>query len=173
MEHRNPPRTPSRRWRRVLAQLPGTDEFVRFAGQLRGPERRSAVRALFDGVVVVVTLERRGAGPLFAGRRTPTPADATVDVDRSVRVAAAVDAALGLVPVAPSCLRRSVTLLRELHRLGLAATMHIGVRKPGDDVEAHAWVQVGEVVVNDAPEVTDGYVELASGDLERLFPTLR
>jgi hypothetical protein len=88
-------------------------------------------------------------------------------------VAEAVDVAFGLLPVSPTCLRRSVTLLRELHRLRLTATMHIGVRKVGEALEAHAWVQTGDVVVNDDPQVTTGYVELASGDLERLLPLLR
>lgn len=46
-----------------------------------------------------------------------------------------------------------MTLLREPQRLGLAATFHIGVRKDVDDLAAHAWVQVGDVVVNDDAEV--------------------
>jgi len=143
---------------------------LRFLQQVRGPARRSALRALVDGVVVVVTLERRGTRSLSSGHPAPPAAS---DVERSVQVAAAVDAAFGLIPVSSSCLRRSVTLLRELRRMGLAATMHIGVRKDADAFEAHAWVQVGDVVVNDDPAETAGYVELASGELERLFPQLR
>ncbi len=152
-----------------LAHLPGPAELARFVRELRGPSRRSAARALVDGVVVAVTLKRRGARPLFTGKVRGTAAS---DPERSWEVAAAVDAALGLVPVAPTCLRRSVTLQRELHRLGLDAVVHVGVRKMEGTIEAHAWVQSGDVVVNDDPAVTSGYVELASGELERLLPLL-
>jgi hypothetical protein len=40
-------------------------------------------------------------------------------------------------------------------------------------VEAHAWVQVGEVVVNDDPAVTNTYSELASGELETFLSILQ
>lgn len=153
-----------------LSRLPGPAEISCFLAQLRSANRRSAARTLVDGVFVIAILKTRGARPLFAPRDVSTVAD---DPRRAVEVAAAVDAAFGLIPVSPTCLRRSVTLLRELHRLRLAATMHIGVRKVDDAVEAHAWVQAGEVVVNDDPEVTRGYVELASGELEKLLPLLR
>ncbi len=75
--------------------------------------------------------------------------------------------------MAPTCLRRSLTLIRELNRTGLAATLHVGVRNVGEKVEAHAWVQAGEVVLNDEPDVAAAYVELAAGELERLLPLLR
>lgn len=157
-------------WRGRLRRLPGPAAARRFVRHLRLPTRRSAIRSLVDGIVVIVTLRTRGARPLFqgkaAGRGTPDP-------ERSVQVAAAVDAALGLLPVSPTCLRRSVTLLRELHRLHLDGTMHVGVRKVAGRLEAHAWVQTGDVVVNDDPLVTASYVELASGELETLFPLLR
>ena len=39
-------------------------------------------------------------------------------------------------------------------------------------MEAHAWVQVGDVVVNDDPDLTNTYTELAAGDLDRLLPLL-
>lgn len=157
------------RWRRPLGRLPGGGEARRFLAQLHSPNRGSALRTLVDGVFVVATLETRGLGPLL---RAGAPRGGAADVERALRVAAAVDAAFGLIPVAPSCLRRSVTLLRELHRLGLDAAMHIGVRTGAGPIDAHAWVQVGDVVVNDDPVVTAGYAEVASGQLERIFPVL-
>ncbi len=51
--------------------------------------------------------------------------------------------------------------------------MHVGVKTVAGAVEAHAWVQAGDVLVNDDPEVVRGYVELAKGDLERLLPLLQ
>jgi hypothetical protein len=65
-----------------------------------------------------------------------------------------------------------MTLVRELHRLGLASTLHIGVRRAGR-IEAHAWVQVGDVVVNDDAEEVATYSDLASGESERLLHMLR
>lgn len=153
-----------------LAHVPSGREALRFLGELRNPTRASAVRAVIDGVTVTLTLKRRGARPLL------TPQDAasvTCDPQRSKQVAAAVDAGFDLIPVAPTCLRRSITLVRELTRLRLACDMHIGVRNVDGTVEAHAWVQTGDVVLNDDPAVTETYAELAAGDLERLLPLLR
>ncbi|MDQ4145918.1 MAG: lasso peptide biosynthesis B2 protein [Actinomycetota bacterium] len=153
-----------------LAHAPGAREALRFLGHLRRPTRASAVRAVIDGVFVTLTLNRRGARPLL------TPASATSlsqDPQRSIQVSAAVDAGFHMIPVAPTCLRRSVTLMRELNRLGLAAAVHIGVRNVDGNVEAHAWVQAGDVVLNDDPKVTETYVELAAGELEGLLLELR
>jgi hypothetical protein len=63
--------------------------------------------------------------------------------------------------------------MRELNRKDLTATVHFGVRTSRSKVEAHAWVQVGEVVVNDDPAVTNTYSELASGELETFLSILQ
>ncbi len=152
-----------------LAQFPGPKDAFRFLGQLRRPTRTSALRAVLDGVVVTLTLNRKGVRPLLATAGTDS---ASHDLQRSMQVSAAVDAGLALLPVAPTCLRRSVTLIRELDRLGLAAALHVGVRTIGERPEAHAWVQVGDVVVNDDPKVTEAYVELAAGELQKLLALL-
>ena len=116
---------------------------------------------------VFLTLHRRGLRPLLAERPELPPADPAV----ARRTAEAVDAGLGLLPVAPTCLRRSVTLLRELNRRGMNATLHIGVRSTAGQIEAHAWVQTGDEIVNDSPAVVDTYARIAVGDAERLLPT--
>lgn len=152
------------------SRVPSGRDIARFLSELRRPTRMSAARAVVDGAIVTWTLKKRGVRPLLSGI---DPVRARVDADRSLRVAAAVDAGLGLVPVAPTCLRRSVLLVRELHRLGLAGSVHVGVRNVAGTVEAHAWVQSGGVVVNDDVGLTRTYVELADGDLEKLLPLLR
>jgi hypothetical protein len=153
-----------------IALLPGPAELRGFVHQLRFPTRASAVRATVDGVVVAWTLRRHGVRRLLPGTAgVPTAADP----DRGRAVAAAVDAGLGLVPMAKTCLRRSLTLSRELHRLGVAGTVHVGVRRVNGTVEAHAWVQVGDAVVNDDPAEIGTYGELAAGELERVLPSLR
>ena len=150
-------------------QLPGPEKVVRFLAELRHPTRVSAVRSVVDGLIVAITLKRRGVRPLLAAAGAPSP---RLDPKRSLGVSSAVDAGLGVLPIASTCLRRSVTLLRELNRLHLGATLHIGVRTVAGVFEAHAWVQAGDVVVNDDPEVIKTYVELAAGDLERILPLL-
>ena len=135
-----------------------------FGVALRGPLRWSAVRAAVDGAYVFTTLQLRGLAPLLrapSGKPDGDPAEVR-------RISGAVDAGLGLLPVAPTCLRRSVTLLRELHRRGMGATMHIGVRQGKDAVEAHAWVQIADEVVNDDPEVVATYTRLSTSRAEQL-----
>ena len=146
----------------------GRADWRCFWQQLRGPLPLSTLRAVADGTYVTATLLRRGLRPLLrkqrpAGRRDPARARA---------VAEAVDGGLAVVPLAPTCLRRSMTLLRELERRGLEGTLHIGVRRGPAAVEAHAWVQVGDEVVNDDPGLVAGYTVLAAGDLERVLPGL-
>ena len=148
----------ARRGRRVRSA-----DLGRFAAALRGPQRWSACRALVDGAIVVVTLERRGLTPLLQGP-SGTPER---DPGRARPIVAAVDAGLGLLPVAPTCLRRSVTLLRELRRRGMGATLHIGVRKTAGEVEAHAWVEVAGEVVNDDPDVVGTYLPMSTSRAEQ------
>jgi hypothetical protein len=87
-------------------------------------------------------------------------------------VVAAVDAGLGVLPVAATCLRRSVTLLRELDRRRMGGALHIGVRPGPAGIEAHAWVQAGDDVLNDDPVLVRTYSEISAGDAERLLPGL-
>ncbi|MDQ3569702.1 MAG: lasso peptide biosynthesis B2 protein [Actinomycetota bacterium] len=163
-------RRPGRQGTFRSGRFTGVKDASRFLGQLRYPTRGSTLRAAIDGVIVTVTLKRRGVRPLLV---KTDAAPARHDPYRSIQVSAAVDAGLGVIPVAPTCLRRSITLIRELNRLGLSASMHIGVRNVGEKVEAHAWVQAGEVVLNDHPDITGAYVELGAGEFERLLPLLR
>jgi Transglutaminase-like superfamily len=153
-----------------VARMPGPAELRAFAGQLLSPTRASAVRAACDGVVVAWTLRRRGVRGLMPSSNGVSPQP---DPDRSRAVAAAVEAGLGLIPMVKTCLRRSLTLSRELRRVGVSGTVHVGVRIVAGTVEAHAWVQVGEAVVNDDPAEIATYTELAAGELERIVPSLR
>lgn len=150
-------------------RAPSGTDVRRFLSELGRSNRATAVRAAADGVVVAITLKKRGVRPLLG----PAPTGATLcDPERSRAVAAAVDAGLAIVPMASTCLRRSVTLLRELRRLRLDSAMHIGVRTVDGRVEAHAWVQSGDFVVNDDVTETQTYTELAAGDVENLLPLL-
>jgi hypothetical protein len=49
-----------------------------------------------------------------------------------------------------NCLEQSLVLCWLLRRLGIAAELRIGARKEVGRFEAHAWVEVDSVVLNDA-----------------------
>jgi hypothetical protein len=49
-----------------------------------------------------------------------------------------------------NCLEQSLVLWWLLRRLGIAAELRIGARKEVGRFEAHAWVEVASVVLNDA-----------------------
>lgn len=152
---------------RRLARFPGMGDVRRYGRQLLGPQRRTAARALLDALFVSVTMKQRGLRPLLNEPRL----GATTDTMLARRISGAVDACFGMLPLEPTCLRRSVTLKRELSRRGLTSTMHIGVRIVEEKIEAHAWVQVGSEVVNDELEVVVTYSEIAVGELDSLMPS--
>jgi hypothetical protein len=56
------------------------------------------------------------------------------------------------------CLEQSLTLWWLLARRALPAELHIGVRKAAAGFEAHAWVELFGMVVNDSNGVRQDYV---------------
>jgi hypothetical protein len=60
-------------------------------------------------------------------------------------------------PASPNCLERSMTLWWMLRRAGVAGELHIGARKDGGKMEAHAWVELGGEVLNDGADVHQHY----------------
>lgn len=59
-----------------------------------------------------------------------------------------------------SCLHRSLVLYDMLRYRGVSAQLRFGVRWQGGDLNAHAWVECGGAVVNDAPDVAASFVPL-------------
>ena len=57
----------------------------------------------------------------------------------------------------PNCLERSMTLWWMLRREGIEGELHIGARKQCGKFEAHAWVELGGLVLNDDVEVHQHY----------------
>jgi hypothetical protein len=62
----------------------------------------------------------------------------------------------------PNCLRDMLTLHHLLARSGVASRLHIGVRKVGQQVDAHAWL-----------ETTAGCIGTESDDLAPFIPLER
>lgn len=63
-------------------------------------------------------------------------------------------------PLPLKCLGRSVALCWLLRQQGIDATVHIGVRKENDGLDAHAWVQIGDFVINDMENVAERYTRV-------------
>ena len=154
---------------RAFARLPNGRDVQRFMQELRGSARWTALRSALDAVVVTAALKRRGLRSIMVeSPRGPTRADP----ERARTLALAVDAAFGVLPLAPTCLRRSVVLQRELSRQNIDSSLHIGVRNIDGNFEAHAWIQAGDEVINDDPDLIRTYGEIAVGDLDRLMPAM-
>jgi hypothetical protein len=64
-------------------------------------------------------------------------------------------------PLPLKCLGRSLALCWLLRWRGVDAALHIGVRKNDQSLDAHAWVQVGELVINDSEDITERYTRLS------------
>ncbi len=58
------------------------------------------------------------------------------------------------------CLHRSLALHRQLRRLGLPSRVRLGVRKENGELLAHAWVELGDQVVNDDSAVVSTFTPL-------------
>lgn len=81
--------------------------------------------------------------------------------------ARAVGAAVGRVaengPVRSTCLARAVAIQRLLAREGLpTGRLLVGVRREASGLEAHAWVELGGLVLGDRPERVGGFFRLGA-----------
>lgn len=72
-----------------------------------------------------------------------------------------VDVAARHLPIASTCLSRSLLLAWMLRRRGHPAELRIGVRVAGDSLQAHAWVECGGVPVNETRENAARYAAFA------------
>ena len=59
------------------------------------------------------------------------------------------------------CLQRSLALFWWLKSRGIGAELHIGVRKEGDQLTAHAWLEYQGIVLNDRQDVAAAFTPLA------------
>jgi hypothetical protein len=57
----------------------------------------------------------------------------------------------------PNCLERSLTLWWLLRREAIEGELQIGARKIESRFEAHAWVELRGLVLNDSPDVCKHY----------------
>ena len=63
-----------------------------------------------------------------------------------------------------TCLPRSLVLQRLLAQRGHDATLRLGVRKEGERIAAHAWVEVDGETVGEAADVEERFARLLPAD---------
>lgn len=56
-----------------------------------------------------------------------------------------------------NCLRQSLTLWTLLQWQGIAADLRIGMRRVGEKMESHAWLEVEGQVVGDHADIVQQY----------------
>jgi hypothetical protein len=77
-----------------------------------------------------------------------------VEISKSISLAAQ----HGLIKA--TCLRRSFLLWCFLRKEGIPGQICFGVRKINHTLEAHAWVELGGIIINDSTEARDNYFVL-------------
>lgn len=91
--------------------------------------------------------------------KRPSPDDAASRAVEAQRLSWVVQVAAAWGPWPANCLQRSVVLWWFLHRRGIEGDMRIGVRRNPDNkaMEFHAWIEYGDVVINDRRDVRQQY----------------
>jgi hypothetical protein len=89
------------------------------------------------------------------------------ELARALRYARWINAASRRHYVRGQCLHRSLVLHCWLQREGLPSHLRIGVRKAGNDLQAHAWVELGRQAVSDPANFVTPFTPLTdqSGSL--------
>jgi hypothetical protein len=112
--------------------------------------RLRLLREQFPGVLAAV----RGT------RGQASPSAEPVTYMRAARLARAVQRTLRLVPADARCLMQSLVLTGLLARRGIDTKLLIGVN-PGDEFEAHAWVEYsGHALLPDSQGIYQVLAEL-------------
>jgi hypothetical protein len=140
------------------------------AAALPTAERADLVRAQWALIVARLQLRTRRTGTLVrhdapdpgatdvADGKDATAATAAIPTHPAVAVRAlalelAVRRAAAYGPVRTTCLLRATALQRLLEREGIHhSRLRVGVRRVAGHFAAHAWVELGELVLGDRPE---------------------
>lgn len=66
----------------------------------------------------------------------------------------------------PTCLHHSLTLWHLLRCQGIDSTLQIGARKEAGQFAAHAWVEYGDIVLNDVADIRQLFVPFITEGIE-------
>ncbi len=131
-------------------------------------DRRLFVQALFALGGIELRLRAWGFRRLAeradrVGLTSAGPVNAE-DLAQAQRYARWIETASRVQLVRARCLHRSLVLHEWLRHRGLPSELRIGVRKENGELRAHAWVELGEQVVNDSPAVVAAFTPLEGLD---------
>jgi len=132
---------------------------------LPGAERGAFLQAWAWVCASKLALSLFGLPRTLAWHRRTSRA-ATVATPRAARW---IGVAARYCPGGASCLVRSLALVGLMRRRGFAAELRVGVGKTSPRLEAHAWVELDGVPVNDAPDVAARYRPFAGSLLGARF----
>ena len=136
------------RWRQ-FAKLPPSERRLLAQASLYLPLTGAMLRLL--GFARCQTLLSRIAPPAA----TPDPHDQRLDRARTAARLVRIAADRGFYRA--TCLPQSLVLWCLVRRQGSEPALHVGVRKVGDRVEAHAWVEYEGVALNDDADVHERF----------------
>jgi hypothetical protein len=124
-------------------------------------EKRSLIAAVVMLPVCAAGLRilgfRRTREQMLGGRPGSASRLASEDMQLAQGISRAVDIAAAHGPYRAKCLARSLVLARFLGKHGISCEIKIGAAVTDEDFSAHAWVVSGDVVLNDAPEVSERF----------------
>ena len=158
----NSPGSSAAEERTTGARAPATRRLTKFLALSR--EDRVLLLTLWPLIVLVAALLRllgyRRAVRLLSRRSLTSPVQDPVPDDSMVyalRLGRLARIAGRYAPTNGSCLRQSLLVWWILGRKGVPAELRIGVQTAGG-FAAHAWVELGGLPVNDAPDVAERFV---------------
>ena len=134
--------------------------------RLPADSKRVVVRSALILPATFLGLKIYGFRRLMSRIQQSGPLPAGVSEERMPEVRACVNlfsAVARRYPLPMKCLGRSVALCWFLRQRGIDAAVHVGVRKEQKQqnfLDAHAWVQAGDFVINDTPDVSERYARV-------------
>lgn len=146
------------------------ESFSKFLACSRA-ERRLLLTAAFLLPMLAAAVRVVGLARVL-GWLAGEPAETRQSNAEPPRLAALVNAAANHLPIACSCLTRSLLLDWMLRRRGFASELRIGVRLVDDSLRAHAWVELNGTPLNDTPAVAERFAAFEGRVSPRLLPRL-
>jgi Transglutaminase-like superfamily len=137
---------------------------------MSGDQLRVVVTSLVLLPFIQLMLRARGLkrSAIFLAARSDRPAG-ELDIAAATSMADAVSIVAGRKMVGALCLGRSLLLWFLLRRRGMDAVLVVGTDvATGDDWQAHAWVELDSIPVNDTADVRTRY-----GSFGLVLPRLR
>ncbi len=135
---------------------------------LAAPDRHLALGlvALLPSVAAAIHIFGLQRVCRFLSRHPPIGEGAGApDVTGAREAGRLVNAAASRIPGRPNCLTRSVTLWWILRRRAIDSALRIGVRTAAGHLEAHAWVELAGLVLNDHPDIAQRFAPFEGTNL--------